>query len=75
MGLLGFVQLSAISVEELNKATKEQLMEISGIGEAKAKAILEYRQKHLFKSVQEVDEVSGIGPVLVKAIEDGSLAK
>ena len=46
---------------DLNKATKEQLMTLPGIGETKADLILEYREtKGPFQSVEELMEIQGI---------------
>ncbi|WP_286883649.1 helix-hairpin-helix domain-containing protein [Aneurinibacillus sp. UBA3580] len=47
----------------LNTATSEQLQTIPGIGPGKAAAILQYREEHgAFKTVDELTNVSGIGP-------------
>jgi competence protein ComEA len=54
----------------LNTATKEELMTLSGIGEAKALSIIEYREKQKFTSIEEIKNVSGIGDALYEKIKD-----
>ena len=54
----------------LNNASKEELMTLSGIGESKADAIIEYRKKKKFESIEEIKEVSGIGDALFEKIKD-----
>ena len=55
----------------INTATLEQLMELSGIGEAKANAIIAYRnEKGKFKSIEDIKDVSGIGEALYEKIKD-----
>ncbi len=49
------------SLVNLNTATKEQLMTLTGIGESKAEAILSYRTEHGgFTSPDEIMNISGI---------------
>ena len=53
----------AASPVNINTADKETLMTaISGVGEKKAEAIIEYREQHgPFKSVDEITKIKGIG--------------
>lgn len=49
-------------VININTATEADLMQISGIGPAKASAIIEYREQHgLFAEPESIMNVSGIG--------------
>lgn len=55
----------------INLATAQELMELSGIGESKADAIIEYRDKNgAFSSIEEIKNVPGIGEGLFSRIED-----
>lgn len=54
----------------INTATKEELMTISGIGESKAEAIIEYRKTKKFETIEEIKEVPGIGDSLFEKIKD-----
>ncbi len=54
----------------LNTATKEELMTLSGIGESKALAIIEYRKKSRFNSIEEIMNVKGIGKSIYEKIKD-----
>lgn len=55
-------QASAPSALDLNRAGQQELMTLPGIGEAKAKAILDYRrQAGGFRSADELLNVKGIG--------------
>lgn len=62
---------SQTATVNINTATKEQLCQITGIGDKKADLILQYRQQHVqFKSVDELKQVSGFGDKSVEKIRD-----
>lgn len=53
----------------LNTCTAEELMTIDGIGEAKASAIIEYREYiGGYSSVDEIKNIKGIGDALFKKL-------
>ena len=55
----------------INTATTEELTKITGIGEAKAKSIIEYRdQNGKFNNIEEIKNVPGIGDSLFEKIKD-----
>lgn len=55
----------------INKATIDELMTLSGIGEAKAKSIITYRENNgNFETIEDITKVSGIGQALYEKIKD-----
>ncbi|MBF0715262.1 helix-hairpin-helix domain-containing protein [Gemelliphila palaticanis] len=55
----------------INLATKEELMKITGVGETKAKAIIDYREnKGEFKKKEDITKVKGIGKGTFEKIKD-----
>lgn len=55
----------------INTADKTTLQTLDGIGETKAKAIIEYRNKNgNFKTIEDIKNVSGIGDSVYEKIKD-----
>ncbi len=53
----------------INSATATELANLKGLGDAKAKAIVAYREKNgPFKSVDDLEQVSGIGDKLLASL-------
>jgi competence protein ComEA len=61
--------LAAAEKVNLNTATQEELVALPGVGPAKAKAIIDYRTTHPFKTVDEVKNVRGIGDHLYESLK------
>ncbi len=71
-GLL--LSASAWAAVDVNTATQSELEAVKGIGPAKAKAIVEHRQKNgAFKSVDDLAGVKGFGKASVAKLK-GELA-
>ena len=55
----------------INTATLEQLTALPGVGESKAKSIIDYRNTNgLFKTIEDIKSVTGIGESLFAKIKD-----
>lgn len=55
----------------INKATKEELMTIPGIGEAKAESIISYRtEQGNFTTIEELQNISGIKSAVFNRMKD-----
>lgn len=55
----------------INTATKEDLMTVSGVGDTKAESIIKYREENGdFKTIEDIKNVSGIGESLFEKIKD-----
>lgn len=55
----------------LNSANAQELMELDGVGEVTARAIVDYREAHGgFSEVDQLQEVRGIGPAKFAALKD-----
>ena len=59
------------NIININTATLKELMSINGLGEAKAKAIIKYREENgYFKIIDDLLNVSGIGEALFEKIKE-----
>ncbi|MDX6715093.1 MAG: competence protein ComEA [Baekduia sp.] len=68
-GATGATGAAAGPPVNLNSATAEQLDTLDGVGPATAQKILEYRAQHGgFRSVDDLSQVSGIGPKRLEAL-------
>lgn len=72
-----FIGGTAIAEEPLNTtlnintATVEELSELKGIGEKKAKSIVEYREQNgHFEDKEQIKNVKGVGAKLFEKIKD-----
>lgn len=74
VGVLGLgtaqAQDEAMPKVNINTADEATLMLLKGIGEAKAKAIVEYRAAQPFEIIEDVMKVSGIGEKTFENIKD-----
>ncbi len=70
--LLGFFAAPGFAQDliDINTATAQELTSLPGIGPVTAGKIVEYREVHPFTTVEEIQEVKGIGPAKYEAIKD-----
>ncbi len=55
----------------INKASKEELMTLPGVGASRAESIMKYREEHgRFQSIEDIKKISGIKEGLFEKIKD-----
>ena len=54
----------------INEASIDELSTLNGIGKSKAEAIIEYRKKTKFKTIEDIMKVDGIGENLFAGIKE-----
>ncbi|MDR2635933.1 MAG: helix-hairpin-helix domain-containing protein, partial [Campylobacteraceae bacterium] len=65
--ILLFFAVSLFAKIDINSADAKTLASINGIGDKKAEAIIEYREKNgKFKTIEDVLKVKGIGDKLLE---------
>jgi competence protein ComEA len=63
--------LPVLAAVNINTASQSELEAVRGLGPAKAKAIIEYREANGgFKSVDELDKVKGFGRASIDKLRD-----
>lgn len=60
---------TSTSLVNINTASKEELMTVTGIGASKADSIIAYRIKTPFSKIEDIMNVSGIGESLFEKIK------
>ena len=59
------------NIVNINSATIEELKTLNGIGDSKAKSIIEYREQNGgFKSIEDIKNVTGIGEKMFERIKE-----
>jgi competence protein ComEA len=70
-GAVGPAGAATAGPVSLNTATPEQLDELEGVGPATAQKILDWRKQHGgFRSVDDLKQITGIGPKKFAALKD-----
>lgn len=64
--LMFFTSLNLFASVDINSASVKELIELNGIGKAKAKSIIEYREANgCFSSIDQLSQIQGISKKLV----------
>ena len=66
-----FFAVADFAKANINTATAQELTSLPGIGQAKAEAIVKYREANgPFKSIDDITKVSGIGPKMLEKLRE-----
>ena len=69
--LLALLAFPAFAAVNINTATQSELEGVKGLGPAKAKAIIVYRESNgNFKSLDELDNVKGFGKASIEKLKE-----
>ena len=69
--LAGLVAFPVFAAVNINTATQSELEVVKGLGPAKAKAIITYREANgSFKHLDELDNVKGFGKASVEKLKE-----
>lgn len=69
--LAGLVAFPVFAAVNINTATQSELEVVKGLGPAKAKAIISYREANgNFKHLDELDNVKGFGKASVEKLKE-----
>ena len=70
IGLIGMMVLPVFAAVNINTATQSELEAVRGLGPAKAKAIISYREANGgFKTLDELDKVKGFGKASIEKLQ------
>ena len=72
LAIFGALFLGAM---DLQTASKSELMEIKGVGEKKADAIIEYRKTNTIKSAEDLKNIKGFGDTIIDNVKNNVKAK
>ena len=71
-----FSKPEKITVLDINKATKEDLMKVNGIGDKISDRILEQKEKYgAFVSIEQMDDIWGLSPEVIEKLKNSFVVK